>query len=148
MKTRLFSVQEAGENRQTVPKSNSADQEIPSEILSRKQAIRSLLIQLREKWRAEHQVEDITGNQDVRDEDVREEDVLETIVLSSSDRKAPETISDSGSDFEDMEKTVVLTPNDKGDSEDADSEKTGKHDDRFFDEDDDLDKTVVISPEK
>ncbi len=69
--------------------------------------------------------------------------MLETIVLSSSGRKTPESVSDPGSDFDEMEKTVVMTP-----VSIAGSKEQAKQAPVFFDEEDDLDKTVVISPKK
>jgi len=140
VKTRLFAVRQIEDTRLTVPESGPTEQSAPSEIQARKQAVRSLLLRLRDKWQADKPVEETAKDSGPA---VREEDVLETIVLSSSGRITPERVSDPVSDFEEMEKTVVITPGQM-----ADSEGAAKQKDRFFDEDDDLDKTVVISPKK
>ena len=148
VKIQLFAARSKEGEPQAVLEPRVTEPDILSETRVHKQAVRSLLFQLRDKWQAEEGM----GNSepDVRE---REEDVLETIVLSSSDRTAPEHGPDPGADFEDLEKTVVLTSSSKAYSEKTDSEKAdpdgmAKQDGHFFDEDDDLDRTVVISPKK
>jgi hypothetical protein len=141
VKTRLFDVREVQDAPQTAPGSGMTAPVGLSKIDVRNQAVRSLLLQIRDKWQTEKWAAEKTA--DSPGPDRRDEDVLETIVLSSSGRKTPESASDPGSDFDEMEKTVVMTPGPI-----AGSKEQAKQDPGFFDEDDDLDKTVVISPKK
>lgn len=141
VKTRLFAVRDVQEAPRTVPGPGATSSVDLSEIDARNQGIRSLLQQIRDKWQAEK--EPAEKRADSPDPDRRQEDVFETIVLSSSGRKTPENVSEPGSDFDEMEKTVVMTPGPI-----AGSKKQAKQDPGFFDENDDLDKTVVISPKK
>lgn len=146
VKTRLFAVREFEDTRMTAPEPVSTGQGGLSESQARKRAVRSLLLELKDKWQAEGGTEKTTEDPGPA---VREEDVLETIVLSSSGSipqesvSDPESASDPGADFDTLEKTVVITPDHK-----AGPEGSAKQEGRFFDEDDDLDKTVVIAPKK
>ncbi len=141
VKIRLFAVREVQDAPQMVPEPGTTAPVGLSEIDARNQAVRSLLLRIRDKWQTEKGPAEKTAESPGPDR--RQEDVLETIVLSSSGRKTPESVSDPGSDFDEMEKTVVMTP-----VSIAGSKEQAKQAPVFFDEEDDLDKTVVISPKK
>jgi hypothetical protein len=136
VKISLFATRSAADEPLAAPKAQLTDHEVPPGTQARKQAVRSLLLQLKDKWQAE----EMKGDSDPGGQ---EEDVLETIVLSSPDKNVPESAPDPGADFEDLEKTVVLTPDHM-----TGSDGGAEQNDRFFGENDDLDKTVVISPKK
>jgi hypothetical protein len=141
VKTELFAARGVDEMPRAVPGSGLTDQRDLSEIHARKQAVRSLLLQVRDKWQAEKGLAEKTAEDPGPDR--RQEDVLETIVLSSSGRKIPENVPDTEPVFDDMEKTVVMNSGPI-----AGSKEHTKQDSVFFDEDDEMDKTVVISPKK
>jgi hypothetical protein len=140
VKTGLFDVRELQDASQTAPGPDTTEQGDLSEVHARKQAVRSLLLHLRDKWQEQMPAEGTANDPGLKNQ---EEDVLETIVLSSFGRRTQESVPDPGSDFDEMEKTVVMDPD-----RTSGSKAEAKQDQRFFDEDDDLDKTVVISPEK
>lgn len=111
------------------------NQENTPDIQARMKAVRLLLIKMKKKWQAQEMTGPVS--------DVRGEDVLETIVLSSHDKIVPESQPLPAEDFEDLDKTVVLTMDDM-----TGPKKVSEKNDMSFGEDDDLEKTVVISPKK
>ncbi len=136
VKISLFSARSAGDEPLADLKPQLTVHGVPPGTQARKQAVRSLLLKLKDKWEAE----EIKAGPDPK---IREEDVLETIVLSSSEKNRPESEPDPGADFEDLEKTVIMTPDHM-----TGSDRGAEQNDRFFGENDDLEKTVVISPKK
>ncbi|RLC25830.1 MAG: hypothetical protein DRH93_00800 [Deltaproteobacteria bacterium] len=140
IKEELFSDQK--KVKSSIEETPGADkgQVLPS---SEKQAILLILEQLKTKWADQKEL-----SPDFDD------DALETIVLSSDEMEqdagfddivektmvmmpAPQTEPAEDGGFNDMEETVIISS----------PEKTHQESD-FFSEDDDLDKTIVITPKK
>jgi len=148
------------EGTQTILEKSAAEADVQLE----ERTIASILKQLKSSWINENPSSPVD----------LEDDVFETIVLSSPEEtkpntefddhnektmiiSAPETKPDPVSDFDEMDETVVLSRPETGPDSAGDfdtMEKTvimspgekPKQDEGFFDEDDDLDKTIVITP--
>lgn len=132
VKTQLFDTREI-DVPLTVPESRAKKHEAPPRPRMYKQAVRSFLLQLKDKWEA----------QETAGGEMLEEDVLETIVLSSSVKTIPGSDAGPEDGFDTLEKTVVMTPDGITSSGETPGQDAG-----FFGQDNDLDKTVVIPSKK
>jgi hypothetical protein len=144
VKARLFATQ-TRDLPLPIPEPDPKKQENASDIEARMKAVRRLLVKIKNEWPAQETREPVS--------DVQEEDVLETIVLSSNDKRVPKSQPIPTQDLEDLDETVVLTEDlDKTEiltmDDMAGSKKAWAKKDRSLGEEDDLEKTVVISPKK
>ncbi|WDP92866.1 MAG: hypothetical protein HUN04_25350 [Desulfobacter sp.] len=164
--------------REEIPQPRAKETTMPEAVTEDRRAIANILKQVKLDWQAETRPRDAAPDLSA---DMEEEDSLETIILSSADATTipgedrlpltdpeqgqatapPERESSRSSDFDDMEKTMVIDgapQKEPAGGEDGfdEMEKTmvltpdspPSEEPEFFQEEDDLEKTMIIPPKE